>query len=140
LKQVVERRRAARQIEVDDTIQLAEHIFHRHGESIAYFRRSWKTAAVKAGLGAWFCRLCETKGAEKKCPTCKRLRIYRGAIFHDTRRSAVRNMVQAGVAPQIAMRISGHKTDSMFRRYSIIVEDDLRKALARTEKYRKAVS
>jgi hypothetical protein len=36
------------------------------------------------------------------------------------------------------MRISGHKTDSMFRRYSIIVEDDLRKAFVQTQKYRKA--
>ena len=139
LKDVIERRRAARQIEVNGTIQLAEHIFHRDGESMAYFRRSWKTAAVKAGLGAWVCENCETQGPEKECPACERERVYRGVIFHDTRRSAVRNMVQAGVAPQIAMKISGHKTDSMFRRYSIIVEDDLRKALARTEKYRKAV-
>lgn len=139
LKDVIERRRAARQIEINGTIQLAEHIFHRDGEPTTAFRRSWKTAAVKAGLGVWVCLKCETQGAEKECPTCERERVYRGVIFHDTRRSAVRNMVQAGVAPQIAMRISGHKTDSMFRRYSIIVEDDLRKALALTEKYRKAV-
>jgi hypothetical protein len=53
------------------------------------------------------------------------------------RRSAVRNMVQAGVAPQIAKRLSGHKTDSMFQRYSIIVENDLRQAIRQTDEYRK---
>ena len=47
-------------------------------------------------------------------------------------------MVQGGVATQIAMKISGHKTDSMFRRYNIIVEDDLRPAIRKTEEYRKA--
>jgi hypothetical protein len=47
-------------------------------------------------------------------------------------------MVQGGVATQIAMKISGHKTDSMFRRYNIIVEDDLRQAIRKTEEYRKA--
>lgn len=138
LKSLIERRRAARQIELNGTVQLAEHIFHRQGANIAYFQRSWRTAAVKAGLGVWACERCETQGTEKKCPECEAGRTYRGPIFHDTRRSAVRNMVQAGVAPQVAMKISGHKTDSMFRRYSIIVEDDLRKALVQTEKYRKA--
>jgi hypothetical protein len=47
-------------------------------------------------------------------------------------------MVQGGVPPQVAMKISGHKTDAMFRRYNIIVEDDLREALWKTEEYRKA--
>ena len=47
-------------------------------------------------------------------------------------------MVHAGVHQAVAIRISGHKTPSMFQRYNIVVTDDLRKALEQTEKYRNA--
>jgi hypothetical protein len=56
-------------------------------------------------------------------------------LFHDLRRSAVTAMVQAHVPQLIAMQISGHKTASMFKRYSISVEDELRDAMAATEAY-----
>ena len=52
-----------------------------------------------------------------------------GKIFHNLRRSAVRFMVQAGVNPQVAKKISGYQTDSIFQRYSILTTDDLRTAL-----------
>ena len=50
---------------------------------------------------------------------------------HDFRRSAVRNLEPGGVPRSIAKRLVGHRTDSMYERYSIIIEDDLRNAVRR---------
>ena len=83
-------------------------IFHRSGEPIREFRKSWATACRLAGVRR---------------------------LFHDLRRSACRNMVAAGVAQVTAMQLSGYKTDSMFRRYAIVAENDMRAALRMTQKH-----
>jgi integrase len=68
------------------------------------FRSQWRQACAKLGLGIYN---PETQ-------------VYRGLRPHDFRRTACRNMIKAGIPQAVAMAISGHKTDSMFRRYAIL--------------------
>ncbi len=100
---------------------------------IENFRRSWNTACRKAGLGYGY--KIGKKYVEKwqgKLPS--------GPILHDFRRTAVRNMVRSGINERVAMMISGHKTRSVFDRYNIVSDADLRLATERHEAYLKSVA
>lgn len=58
---------------------------------------------------------------------------YPGRIPHDLRRSAVRTFVRQGISTHTAMKLSGHRTESVFRRYDIISDDDIRHAAAKLD-------
>jgi len=95
---------------------IARHVFcytmhKKAGQPITEsgFNKAWRKARVAAG-----------------CP---------GRIPHDFRRTAVRNLVRAGVPERVAMQLTGHKTRAVFERYNIVSPGDLRDAARRLDVY-----
>jgi integrase len=135
LADLILRRKVDSLVETKTGAVLSAHVFHLNGEPVGDFRKAWATASVAAGLGQFVCDRCNGTVRGHTCEECNREARYVGRIFHDFRRTAVRNMVRAGVPERVAMTISGHKTRSIFDRYNIVNEADLREAMQRTQDY-----
>ena len=115
---VIERAYAVRRLD-------CANVFHVDGQPIGDFRKAWWRACIKAGLGAMV--TVESPAGPK--------REYQGLIVHDFRRTAVRNMVRAGIPERVAMALSGHKTRAIFDRYNIVSEADLTAATERLHQH-----
>jgi integrase len=109
LAELTDRRWESRLFEKDGNVRVTALVFHLDGKPVGDFKESWATA-------------CRTAGVPDK-------------LFHDLRRTAARNMIRAGVPERVAMAVTGHVTRSMFDRYNIVSEDDLRMATQKTTMY-----
>lgn len=98
-------------------------VFQRDGNPIKDFRSAWETACIGAGL---FEVIRHKDGNEIKVPA---------KIFHNFRRTAVRDMIRSGIPERVAMKIAGHKTRSVFDRYNIVSDQDLKEAVSKKQAY-----
>lgn len=113
-----DQRKAANRIQRDKHM-IVQHVFFHDGTTLdgdpAFL--AGQSIAPSGFYHAW-CRARTPAGRPDSIP-------------HDLRRTAVRNMIRAGIPERVAMKLSGHKTRSVFDRYNIVSDGDLRHAAKR---------
>ena len=84
-------------------------MLHRNGAQIKGYDKAWRSACRKAGVP--------------------------GRHVHDFRRTTVRRLQQAGISRSVGMKLTGHKTESVYRRYAIVSRSDLEDATRRLDEF-----
>jgi integrase len=99
------------------TGRIIPFVFHHRDRRVGDFRKAWKTACLAAGYAVLV--------------SAKPRKIGGYPLLHDFRRTAVRNLERAGVSRSAAMKMVGHRTEAIYRRYAVTSEADLRDAGAK---------
>jgi integrase len=87
------------------------YLFNYQGKPFKTFSRTWRKALKDSNLT--------------------------NKLFHDLRRTAATDLIEAGVSEQVAMAITGHQTRAVFARYNIVKSTTVREGLSKLEAYRK---
>jgi integrase len=112
LAEVIDTQRATTKRQEREQRRVIPWVFHHDGESL---RNKW---GANADVYVAWHKACAEAGVP-------------GRILHDFRRTAVRNLERAGVSRSVAMKITGHKTEAVYRRYAIVSEADIADGLAK---------
>ena len=130
---IIEQQRAYTDAVERRTGQIVPFLFHRDGRQVKSFRSAWRLACKRVALAARAATERTTPKAIWKAMSREERRGFKGSgrIPHDFRRTAVRNLVRAGVSQKVAMELTGHLTPSVFERYNITDDRDRRDAVAK---------
>jgi integrase len=119
LVDIIERRWQDRLVQrKDGSVVVCGLVFHRQGGRIVDYRKAWATACKAAG---YTYRVANPKTGRREL----------GRRLHDFRRTAARDLVDSDTPERVAMAMTGHRTRSMFDRYTIASTKDIAAALER---------
>ncbi len=117
-RMLLDQRERTRVLEKEES-RIIPWVFHRDGTRIRSYRSGWEKAREAAST-------VERHG--QRVVTRPELATR---LVHDLRRTAVRNLERAGVSRSTAMKLTGHKTEAVYRRYAIVAKRDLEEGVAK---------
>lgn len=124
LWEIVQRRLKGGETIKETGVTVNPLVFHRvDGSPVQDIRKAWGTACRLAGI------------PEREITKGDTVRRLPGKLFHGLRRTCARNLIRSGVSESVAMQVTGHRTRSMFQRYNISTEADLRDAIKKADMY-----
>jgi integrase len=132
LRAVLEAQRARVDALRKATGQVIPWVFCREdGAQVKSFKKAWATACIRAG----FFRIepvLDDAGQPRYAKDGTPLTVKKATkLVHDFRRTAVRNLIRAGIPETVAMKLTGHRTRAVFQRYAIVEEGMLKEAAER---------
>ena len=138
----VDLRQSIVRLEAGETKNDAARNYHLDEELKDIFMKQWEKRKQSGKLSPYVfpakngkARITDIRFFWNK--VCKEAKLGK-RLFHDFRRTAIRDMIRAGIPERVAMMISGHKTRTIFDRYNIVNDEDLRLATQRQEVYQKS--